>query len=461
MVVYRTAQVHYIRWYTCNMMRWMAFVVACGVAGLGLFLTFTYFDRSVLAAQTDAAALVERMRALLSILIVLGVVLTVALSLLAFTLGAFKRHARAYAYDLTKDIAQTTDQLRKFYEYSPVPYLLINPRGKVSRPNKASLRLFGFDEEHLIGAQLFDYLSNPVDARSVQMYREQVQRGAGLEQKELQVRTARGEVRWVLFSAGSMPRSGLGAERMTLVSLVDIHEQKELERIKTEFLSLASHQLRAPLANLKWYIDFLLTRRAQELTESVKTYLLQMFKRNEEMIDLVNTLLNLSRVEMGRLSVEVRECDIVPVLQSILEELAPVFHEKAITITTDIPESLALTTDAKLVRIVIQNLLTNAARYTPSQGTVTLRAEKLENRVTFAVSDTGIGIPSEEQGRIFTKMYRASNAQQVEVNGNGIGLYMCKAFAEALGGGISFTSLEGKGTTFTVVLPAQTMRDIV
>ncbi len=447
-------EVYYIRCYTLYMKRWMALVVACGIAGLGLFLTFTYFDRSVLAVQTDAAALAERMRALLSVLIVLGVVLTVALSVLTFTLVAFKRHARAYAYGLTKDIAQTTDQLRKFYEFSPVPYLLVDPSGKVCRPNKASLRLFGIDEEHLVGTQLFDYLSNPVDARAVSMYREQVRRGAGLEQKELQVRAAQGEVRWVLFSAGSMPRSGLGTERMTLVSLVDIHEQKELERIKTEFLSLASHQLRAPLANLKWYIDFLLTRRSQELTEGVKTYLLQMFKRNEEMIDLVNTLLNLSRVEMGRLSVEIREVDVAPVLQSVLEELAPVFREKTITVTTEVPDHLVFSTDAKLVRIVVQNLLTNAARYTPSQGGVTLRVERSENQVTFAVSDTGIGIPSDEQGRIFTKMYRASNAQQVEVNGNGIGLYMCKTFVEAMGGTISFASFEGRGTTFTVVLPA-------
>ncbi|MBP9759895.1 MAG: PAS domain S-box protein [Candidatus Pacebacteria bacterium] len=443
------------------MMRWIAFVVACGVAGLGLFLTFTYFDRSILSAQADVTTLVESARGLLSLLVLLGIMLTLTLSTLAFVLIAFRQHARVYAYGLTKEIAQTTDQLRKFYEFSPVPYLLVDPRGRVCRPNKASLRLFGVDEEHLVGTQLFDYLSNPLDARSVQMYREQVQRGAGLEQKELQVRTAQGEVRWVLFSAGSMPRNGTDSERMTLVSLVDIHEQKELERIKTEFLSLASHQLRAPLANLKWYIDFLLTRRAQELTDGVKTYLLQMFKRNEEMIDLVNTLLNLSRVEMGRLRVEMREDDIVLVLQSILEELAPVFREKTITITTDMPDRFNLVTDAKLVRIVIQNLLTNAARYTPAQGTVTLRVEKRENEAIFAVSDTGIGIPSEEQGRIFTKMYRASNAQQVEVNGNGIGLYMCKAFAEALGGGISFTSLEGKGTTFRVVLPTQTMQDIV
>lgn len=434
-------------------MRWFVFGVMFAITGLGSFLAYTYFDRLFFSSTTDAETLTGYLRALLGLLAGLGLVLVVALSALAFTVVALKRNVRTYAYGLTKEMAETSDQLRKFYEFSPVPYILVDTQGKVRRPNKASLRLFDLDEEHLIGIQLFDLFSDPTDPRTIQMYREQVRRGVALEQKELQVRTARGEMRWALFSAGTMPSDGPRRDKLILVSLVDIHEQKELERIKTEFLSLASHQLRAPLANLKWYIDFLLTRRAQELTEGVKTYLLQMYKRNEEMIDLVNTLLNLSRVEMGRLKVEIVTEDVAPMLQGVLEELAPVFGEKTITLKTSIPERLTFATDPRLLRIVFQNILANAVRYTPANGAVTVQAAARNKEAIFVVSDTGIGIPLEEQGRIFNKMYRASNAQTMEVNGNGIGLYMCKSLVEAMGGTIGFVSKQGEGTTFTVSLP--------
>ncbi len=433
-------------------MRWVVFGIVFSVTGLGMFLTYAYFDRVFSSGGADVASLISYTHVLLITLAVLSIALVVVLSALSFTVVALKRDVRSYAYGLTKEMAQTSDQLRKFYEFSPVPYILVSPEGKVRRPNKASLRLLGLDEEHLVGSQLFDLFSDPIDPRMVQMYREQVRRGASLEQKELQVRTSHGEMRWVLFSAGNMSSNGV-KDKLALVTLVDIHEQKELERIKTEFLSLASHQLRAPLANLKWYIDFLLTRRAQELTDGVKTYLLQMYKRNEEMIDLVNTLLNLSRVEMGRLKVEIAKEDLAPLLKSVMEELAPILHEKSLTLKTDIPEQMIISTDVRLFRIVAQNILANSIRYTPANGTVTVQAMLRNNQAVFAVTDTGIGIPLEEQGRIFNKMYRASNAQQVEVNGNGIGLYMCKALVEAMGGTIGFTSKEGEGTTFTVALP--------
>jgi signal transduction histidine kinase len=240
---------------------------------------------------------------------------------------------------------------------------------------------------------------------------------------------------------------------LALATLVDIHEQKELERIKTEFLSLASHQLRTPLANLKWQIDFLLTRKKDELTESVRDYLEKMFRRNEDMIDLVNTLLNLSRIEMGRVKVEKEEADIVETIQGVIEELTPQAESKHMTLTSELPAQHSIHTDKRLVRIIIQNLLANAIRYTTEGGTATLSLTSHGGATMVSVADTGVGIPPEEQGKIFSKMYRATNAQKMEANGNGIGLYMCKALAEAMGGTISFESEMGKGTTFTVTLP--------
>jgi two-component system phosphate regulon sensor histidine kinase PhoR len=283
------------------------------------------------------------------------------------------------------------------------------------------------------------------------MYREQVQRGVPIEQKEVQVRNANGALRWALISIEDLTEPG-SQDHSMLATLVDIHEQKELERIKTEFLSLASHQLRAPLANLKWYIDFLLKRRAQQLSAELAEYLHKMYRRNEDMIDLVNTLLNLSRIEMGRIKVEKQQTDVSALARSVIEELETVAADKQITLSTTFEGPEQFETDGRLVRIILQNLLTNALRYTPAGGKVELRTAGGAQSMTISVSDTGVGIPPEEQDKIFAKMYRASNAQAMEANGNGIGLYMCKALAEGMGGSIAFTSALNKGTTFTVTL---------
>lgn len=435
------------------MLRGMLIVFLFISTGAGLFLLREYYQNLDSLSADDPTAALLKYQQLFNVFVV--VVFVAMLSIVGTTtlLVYFRKASHKYAYHLVREMSATQDLLRKFYEFSPVPYIVIEPNGKIRRPNKAALRLFGKDEESLLNAQFFDLVIDPAREDGVLMFKNQISRGVPLEQRELQALKADGSHRWVLCYAEPMT-GGVHKETTVLVSLVDIHEQKELERIKTEFLSLASHQLRSPLANLKWYIDFLLTRRANELTEGVKGYLLQMFKRNEEMIDLVNTLLNLSRIEMGRVKVEKTDIDLSAVAHSVLEEMQPALVEKALILQADIADGLVLHTDGKLLRIVLQNLVTNAVRYTPTGGSVIMALAQDGTGARFSVVDTGIGIPLEEQDKIFEKMYRATNAREVEANGNGIGLYMCKSLIEALGGSITFTSEPGKGTTFTVRVPS-------
>jgi len=434
------------------MLRGMLIMFLFVGTGVGLFLLREYYQNlDALSANDPAAALLKYQR-LFYVLVAVVFVALVSIISLVIVLAYFRKAAHKYAYHLIREMSATQDLLRKFYEFSPVPYVVIEPNGIIRRPNKAALRLFGKDEESLLNVQLFELMQDPEREDGVAIFKQQVSRGVALEQRELQARKADGTYRWVLFYAEPMV-GGIHKEKTVLVSLVDIHEQKELERIKTEFLSLASHQLRAPLANLKWSIDFLLKRRAEELTDNVRMYLLQMFKRNDEMIDLVNTLLNLSRIEMGRVKVEKTEANLTDLARSVLEEMQPALEEKQLTLEADIADGVVMLTDGKLLRIVLQNLVTNAARYTPAGGSVTISLHQDSTGVRFLVKDSGIGIPPEEQDKIFGKMYRATNAREVEANGNGIGLYMCKSLAEALDGTISFTSTVGEGTTFTVTVP--------
>jgi len=446
----------HVAWLRCytngTMLRVLLSVAAFVLTGAALFFLYDYYDGQRVLLQSDHAYAVERLDTLIMIIVIVAFALVVSILIIVQLLIHTKKIAGMLAYSRTRDIAYSRELFRKFYELSPVPYLRIHANGVIKRPNKASLRMFGEDELTLIGKQLFELLVVPDEPDQLRFYRDQLQRGVPLEQKEVQVTLGNGERRWVLLSAEVLSEAHGPEGSDLLVTLVDIHEQKELERIKTEFLSLASHQLRAPLANLKWYIDFLLTRRSESLTQEISDYLQKMYRRNEEMIDLVNTLLNLSRVEMGRIKIEKKEADISELLRSVVEELEPAAHEKQIELDVQTPDTLMFDTDARLVRIVVQNLLTNAFRYTPKEGSVRVALVARGSEVIVSVADTGVGIPAAEQGRIFMKMYRATNARAIEANGNGIGLYMCKALVEAMGGTINFTSTVGKGTVFTVTL---------
>jgi len=417
----------------------------------GVFFVYEYYVGQQTLMRSDPLYAAEASRTVLNLFLAAGLVATVTTALLVYMLFSTRTRARKMAYGLAKDLSFSKEQFRRFYELSPVPYMLITPEGKITRPNKASIRFLGMPEDQLTNKNLFAFLTHPDHPDKIGRYRARSVRHIPIEQKEVQVTLATGGTRWALLSIEDLTEPG--QPHQGLVTLVDIHEQKELDRIKTEFLSLASHQLRAPLSNLKWYIDFLLKRRANALTEEVSGYLHKMYRRNEDMIDLVNTLLNMSRIEMGRLKVQKEQTDLSELAESVIEELLPKATDKQITLNKQYEEAVALYTDRRLVRIILQNLLTNALRYTPDGGAVFVRMQQTEHGVVLEVEDTGVGIPPEEQSRIFQKLYRATNAQQIEVNGNGIGLYMCKALAEGMGGSISFASTMGKGTTFTVDLP--------
>lgn len=171
------------------------------------------------------------------------------------------------------------------------------------------------------------------------------------------------------------------------------------------------------------------------------------------MNELVHTLLNVSRLEMGTLPVTYEPTDMAKLCDSVLEEITPEAQATGVTLTKDYGTVLSFSTDPKLLRIVIQNLVSNGVKYTPSGGSVTLRLAQRGRNLSVTVSDTGLGIPPEARDKIFTKLYRADNARQKVPTGNGLGLYMSKAIVETLGGTISFTSETGKGTVFTITLP--------
>lgn len=233
----------------------------------------------------------------------------------------------------------------------------------------------------------------------------------------------------------------------------DITKAKEVDRAKTEFVSLASHQLRSPLTIIRWYAEALISK-PDNLDEKQIRYLKEILTGDMRMIDLVEALLNVSRIEMHGLSVNVESTDFRALIQNALQNYDLQIKLKKLKISYEPPTVIPiLNLDRKLMGIVVENLLSNAIKYTPEGGGISLSLSLQDNSLAFSISDTGFGIPKDQQSKIFTKFFRGDNAQKTDPNGNGLGLYITKSIVDIAHGRIWFESEEGKGTTFYVALP--------
>lgn len=234
----------------------------------------------------------------------------------------------------------------------------------------------------------------------------------------------------------------------------DITDQMEIDRAKTEFVSLASHQLRTPISSINWYAEMLLDGDAGKLKTEQHEYLSNIYKSSQRMNSLVNSLLNVSRIELGTFEVNPQTTNIFDLVTSVVNEQQKEIIRKKLKIKTNFPNhSQEIEIDQNLFRIIAQNLITNAVNYTNNNGSINISITLDKTNFILAVSDDGIGIPENQKDKIFTKLYRADNVKKIDTDGTGLGLYLTRSIVEVLEGQISFKSYVGKGSTFTVLLP--------
>ncbi|OHA69005.1 MAG: hypothetical protein A3A27_02930 [Candidatus Wildermuthbacteria bacterium RIFCSPLOWO2_01_FULL_47_18] len=230
--------------------------------------------------------------------------------------------------------------------------------------------------------------------------------------------------------------------------------EKQIERLKTEFVSLVAHQLRAPLSDIKWALDVLKDEDMGKLSAQQRSVLEKTVLSNERMIRLVNDLLNVTRIEEGRYLFHRELSQITDLLLVMVEAYKPAAARKKVEVVLELPQNPPplLLLDKEKMELAIQNLVDNALKYSPAGGRVTISLVYDTKGVEVKVRDQGMGIPESEQKRVFEKFFRASNARAKEPEGTGLGLYLAKNIVEAHGGTMSFVSKENEGTTFSFKL---------
>jgi two-component system phosphate regulon sensor histidine kinase PhoR len=342
------------------------------------------------------------------------------------------------------------DIFNSLYDRSPVGYLTLDSSGRITKANQAAKYLLQGDEAAVLSVNISDFIL-PDEGVDTDVLIGKIKAGIIINDEELPIKTMAGETIWTIFAAVPYRNSG---ER--LVSLVDVTDQKNIDTAKSEFVALATHQLRTPIAAIRWNVE-LLERSLREIkTDAQGRYLVKIYRNVHRMIDLINDFLSVSKLEMGTYAAEIKNINLTDFFTSIADEFAEKINEKNIALErTDNPPQLVIKSDSRLLHIVVSNLVSNAVKYLNSDGKLMFRYELEGANLKIQIADDGIGIPEKELDNLFTKFYRATNAESHHTEGTGLGLYIVKQSVEQLGGEIKVASDTDKGALFEISLPVE------
>ena len=356
----------------------------------------------------------------------------------------------------TKDrLQQEMRNVQKFHQAvdaSADAILIIDTKGKIVYANPAWEELTGFTEEEVLGKTTEDINRDASTPELKDRKREALRSGEEFRADDVLFRRKDGSE--YLAEQTIFPIK----EDDTVQFYVSIHhnitQRKRSDEAKVEFVSLASHQLRTPLTAIRWAIGIMQKDLSEHLDRDQQEMVDTAHDAAVRMAETIRAMLTISRIEAGQESPNCEEVQLQDVIETVRKEVHQSAESKHQDFTIECSD-ITISSDKKFLTEIIMNLTTNAIRYTPANGTVRIKAQQEDGRVAMTVTDTGCGIPIDEQGRMFTRFFRARNAQALEPDGSGLGLYLVSLLVNMLDGDIDFQSKEDEGTTFTVALPLQ------
>ncbi len=357
----------------------------------------------------------------------------------------------------TRELEQAREQdranfqrLRSTILHMPVGALLMNAHGNILELNDAYCRLFHIEaspslRQDKVFRQFHSMLAAP------EQHTERVHKA--IEAREPIVADDSRLMDGRVVPQDFLPISEDGVYHGLLFLYRDVTKERRSDRAKSEFMSLASHQLRTPLTAIRWSLSRLQRELAGRMSESEEYVLREGQQGVARMSETINAMLRISRVESENTLLKSEEVD----LSELLRKKESLFRDQCArrkqTFTIDTPDSLRIKTDVICLREIVMNLLQNAVKYTPDGGSISLIARDADDRVVIEVKDTGYGIPLHQQKLVFQKFFRGDNIVSRDTTGTGLGLYLVALLTKALGGDIQVTSRENEGSVFTLSLP--------
>lgn len=259
------------------------------------------------------------------------------------------------------------------------------------------------------------------------------------------------------------PVSTSGGEYLgRLFAFRDVTHEREVDRMKTEFVSLVSHELRTPLTSIKGYVDLLLEGEVGELTAEQGEFLQIVGSNADRLVALIGDLLDISRIESGKIDLTMTANDVRTVLDGLAMSFRPQLESRHQALVLEVPADIPpVAADTARLNQILSNLLSNAHKYSPPGSQITVRVGHLDDRISIAVRDQGVGMNEEELGKLFTRFYRARNRATEEAGGTGLGLAITRSLVELQGGSIGVESTPGQGSVFTISLPVANLAPAV
>jgi len=354
-------------------------------------------------------------------------------------------------------LAQDLDKFRQAVEGTSDMIIITDPKGVVIYGNEAVERITGYKVSEAVGYKAAALWKIPMP----QEFYKELWQTIKIDKKPFHAQLKNKRKNGSIYDADVSIAPVLDEnENITFFVGIerDITKEKQVDRAKTEFVSLASHQLRTPLSTVNWYAEMLIAGDVGELNDDQKKYLEEIYTGNQRMVDLVNSLLNVSRLELGTFMVEPEKADLRELSSAAIHDMQALVEKRNITIKENYEDIGDIEVDKKLMNMIFQNLISNAVKYSNEGSEVNVSIAKVGEMARIQVTDSGVGIPAHQQERIFQKLFRADNVRETDTNGTGLGLYIVKSVVENAGGTISFTSKENEGTTFEVNLPLSGMK---
>lgn len=329
--------------------------------------------------------------------------------------------------------------------------IFTDPDGVVIYANAAAEKMTGYSRQEIIGQkpslwgnqmsrEFYKQMWNTIKTEK-KLFSGEIKN----KRKDGHFYIAASEIFPILDKAGEI-KFFVGLER-------DITEEKRLEEARVNFIAIASHQLRTPITSIKWIAELLLAGDLGALNKEQADLIGDLSVSARRMIQLVNILLNIARIESEDLSVNSESVDLRAVYDSILKEFEILAKSK--NLKFDFINNSGMSefkSDYNLFYEILKNLLSNSIKYTPDGGAIETSVYAKDNSIIFSVKDNGIGIPKDQQNQIFKKLFRADNAVNMNTDGTGLGMYIIRNLVDLLGGKVWFESEENKGTTVYVSL---------